>query len=190
VLVSVGLIVATMTMDGGRRVSAQLEPCRGMTWSLIETSGSYVHAGSDWGTDPYNGDTSANTYLPLLCVLVDHRAAPGSLAFDFYNGWVRGALAATSPIAGWSLTSQSQGDAICAGTFGSGWRMAEFHDGYYPDGNGSSGGWSYWGEGTLPSDTRFWVAINDQPANPWNSGCDSGGGEDTLMGRQPTDRRQ
>jgi hypothetical protein len=38
--------------------------------------------------------------------------------------------------------------------------MGEFHDG--------NGGWTWWGRGSINSTTRFWVAINDQPANPWN----------------------
>jgi hypothetical protein len=38
--------------------------------------------------------------------------------------------------------------------------MAEFHDG--------GGGWSYWGFGNIQIGRRFWVAINDQNANPWN----------------------
>jgi hypothetical protein len=63
-------------------------------------------------------------------------------------------------IPGAILTSQEQGDAICADTFGDGWRLAEFHDG--------GGGWTFWAAGSIPTGTRFWVAINDQPANPWN----------------------
>jgi hypothetical protein len=35
--------------------------------------------------------------------------------------------------------------------------MAEFHDG--------GGGWGYWAAGDIG---RMWVAINDQPANPWS----------------------
>ncbi|MFD4658285.1 hypothetical protein ACFWP2_21955 [Kitasatospora sp. NPDC058444] len=38
-------------------------------------------------------------------------------------------------------------------------RLAEFHDG---------NGWGLWAHGTLPGGTRFWTAINDQPANPWS----------------------
>ncbi|GAA1257881.1 hypothetical protein GCM10009665_55210 [Kitasatospora nipponensis] len=35
-------------------------------------------------------------------------------------------------------------------------------------GLGSAGGWSLWVNGAIPSGTRFWVAVNDQPAHPWN----------------------
>jgi hypothetical protein len=50
--------------------------------------------------------------------------------------------------------------------------MAEFHDG------GKLAGWSFWVDGTKGNLSqeikkglnrrRFWVSINDQPANPWN----------------------
>jgi hypothetical protein len=38
--------------------------------------------------------------------------------------------------------------------------MAEFHDGW---------GWGFWAKGNIESDQRFWVYINDQQANCWNS---------------------
>lgn len=144
----------------------------GMTWTVLGQNGGYVHVGADGVTNVYSGDTTVDQYLPLLCVLVDNRAAPTGIAFDFYNGWLRGAVKATTPIQGAALTSQAQGDTICASKFGSGWRMAEFHDGRYGTGFTSSGGWSFWGAGSIPTGTRFWTAINDQPANPWNSAGD------------------
>jgi len=47
-------------------------------------------------------------------------------------------------------------------------RMAEFHDG-----TGDWPGWSYWVQAFEPISGlnlqgRFWMAIDDQPANPWN----------------------
>lgn len=158
--------------------NAQLNSCTetcastvrtGMTWTVLGQQNGYVHVGSDGQTNPYSGDTTIDQFLPILCVLVDGRSAPGGISFDFYNGWARGAVQATPPIPATVLTSQQQGDEICADTFGAGWRLAEFHDGRYGSGFASSGGWSYWAAGQLPPGTRFWTAINDQPANPWNS---------------------
>jgi subtilisin family serine protease len=157
---------------------SQLNPCletcastvrTGMTWTVLGQQEGYVHVGADGQTNAYSGDTTIDQYLPILCVLVDGRAAPGGISFDYYNGWLRGAVRATPPIPSTVLTSQQQGDEICADTFGAGWRLAEFHDGRYGSGFSSSGGWSFWAAGGLPTGTRFWVAINDQPANPWNS---------------------
>ncbi|HEY4573106.1 MAG TPA: hypothetical protein VIJ26_04065, partial [Thermoanaerobaculia bacterium] len=144
-------------------------PRTGMTWTVLGQQNGYVHVGADAQTNAYSGDTTIDQFLPILCLLVDNRPAPTGISFDFNNGWARGAVQATPAIAGTALTSQQQGDEICADTFGTGWRLAEFHDGRYGSDFSSSGGWSYWGAGQLTPGTRFWVAINDQPANPWNS---------------------
>jgi hypothetical protein len=132
----------------------------GMTWRLLETNGPYAHVGSDGQTDPYNGDTSANTALPILCLRQSGLSPPPGINFDSYNGWSEGEIALSAPVNGFSLTSRGAADNICASTFGGGYRMAEFHDG--------NGGWTWWGVGNISSSTRFWVAIDDQPANPWD----------------------
>ncbi|HYK03160.1 MAG TPA: discoidin domain-containing protein [Thermoanaerobaculia bacterium] len=141
----------------------------GMTWSVLAQQGGSVHVGSDGYTNPYGGDTSIDQYLPLLCVNVDGRSAPGGITFDYYNGWLRGAVQVTAPVQGITLSSQARADTVCSDNFGTGWRMAEFHDGRYGPNFSSSGGWSFWGTGELGIGTRVWASINDQPANPWNS---------------------
>lgn len=141
----------------------------GMTWAVLGQTDGYAHVGGDASTNAYAGDTTVDTFLPMLCLLVDGREAPAGLDFDFYNGWARGAVQATPAIAGAALETAAQADEICAETFGAGWRLAEFHDGRYGADFSSVGGWSFWAAGALPAGTRFWVAINDQPANPWNS---------------------
>jgi len=138
---------------------------KGMTWTVLNQQGPNVQVGSDMQTNAYTGDTPIDAYLPVLCVLVDGRAAPGGINFGFNNGWVKGMVQTTPAYPGVKLTSRQQGDVICDATFGPGWRLAEFHD--------ASGGWTYWaarGERmALAPGSRFWVAINDQLANPWNS---------------------
>ncbi|MDR7275758.1 hypothetical protein [Catenuloplanes atrovinosus] len=42
------------------------------------------------------------------------------------------------------------------------------HPGAHED-DWRQGGWSFRAEGTLPAGTRFWVAVDDQPANPWDA---------------------
>jgi len=142
---------------------------RAMTWKMVEQRGGYAHVAADAKTDPYVGDTPIDQYLPALCVLVDGRAAPTGITFDSYNGWLRGAVQATQPVQGYTLSSLAKANALCAETFGSGWRFAEFHDGRYGPTFSTSSGWSFWGAGQLTLGSRFWVSINDQPANPWNS---------------------
>lgn len=147
-------------------------PRTGMTWTVLGQQNGYVQVGADAQTNAYAGDATVDQYLPLLCLLVDGRPAPGGISFDFYSGWSRGAVQATAAVRGAALTSQQQGDALCAEAFGAGWRLAEFHDGRYGADFSATGGWGYWAAGQLTPGTRFWVAIADQPANPWNSAGD------------------
>lgn len=170
---SMRLLSAAVLLAGGLGLAspspaaAQLRT--GMTWTVVGQQNGYVQVGYDNQTNAYAGDTTVDQYQSLLCVLVDGRTAPGGITFDYYSGWLRGAVQATAPVRGDVLTSQAAGDSLCAQTFGSGWRMAEFHDGRHGSGFSLQGGWSFWGQGKLTPGTRFWVAINDQPANPWNS---------------------
>jgi subtilisin family serine protease len=135
----------------------------GMTWALREAPIS--HAGSDGVTNPYTGDTPASASLPVLCLQVTGAGVPAGMAPDFYNGWAQGSARLSPAVPGSSLTSRAAADGVCSANFGAGWRMGEFHDGHY---GSSTGGWSWWAAGVIPAGQRFWVAINDQPANPWS----------------------
>jgi hypothetical protein len=99
--------------------------------------------------NPYAGDTSCRTELPLLC---SRPAGAEPLA-----------LATAPGVAGFLLASRADADARCAQALGSGWRLASFHDG---------GGWEVQAErvGGVPADTerRAWVAIDDQRGNCWD----------------------
>lgn len=132
----------------------------GMTWRLLKREGSYVLVGSDGQTNPYTGDTVASEPLPILCLKQDGRSAPPGLPIDYYNGWAAGEVRLTTvQHPGSALISRAAADALCASEY-PGFRMGEFHDG--------NGGWHWWAEGDISDTTRFWVAINDQTANPWN----------------------
>lgn len=102
--------------------------------------------------NPYSGDTSCRTALPILCIMdTGGEATPKTLG-------------ATSPVAGFVLSSVVQANARCVSELGSGWRMAEFHDG---------GGWSILGKrgrGLDNTNIRHWLYINDQKANCWDPG--------------------
>lgn len=142
------------------------EAWRGMTWRVLDAEGDVVRVGADEATNPYQGDTAATAELPLLCLNPDGRPAPEGLKLDFYNGWAGGEVRLTPPVAGTALTSRAMADLLCATEFGQNWRMAEFHDG---QADGQKGGWRFYANGTLNAENRFWVAIDDQNANPWNS---------------------
>ena len=66
------------------------------------------------------------------------------------------------------IVGLSVANSLCAQYYGTGWRLAEFHDGRHGSNLESRGGWSFWAHDCLPGRTRFWAAIDDQPANPWN----------------------
>ena len=120
----------------------------------------HPHRGS---CNPYEGDTSCRAVLPIACYRSSGAAAPPNLKQDFYKGWTHGQLGATKPIMGAILTSEPEASARCEAELGAGWRMAEFHDG--------GGGWGLQGERQdgLRAGTRYWVYINDQHGNCWNS---------------------
>jgi hypothetical protein len=170
----------------------------GLTW------GKYLHdpsLGIDrvgiFGTgNPYVGDTSCTVKLPVLCLNVDGSPRPnyaipatgGGGPPEFYSGWVEGHIATTKPVKGTLLTSPAAGDQQCVVSFGTGWRMAEWHDGKYvlgmdatnfygntsnssstwASGVAVSGGTTFFAFGNVRTDKRFWVNINDQPGNCWN----------------------
>ena len=134
---------------------------QGMTWAKLDHDAQWgiAHVGCS-SCDPYSGDTSCMTALPVLCIKSSAAAKPNGLQTDFYNGWTGGTIATTAAVQGTALTSLAAADLLCSDSYGPGWRMAEFHDG--------GGGWTWYAFGDVP-DTRFWVHINDQPSNCWDS---------------------
>lgn len=151
------------------------EAWRGMTWSVLSQQDGVVRVGYDAQTNPIQGDTPAQTDLPMLCLRVDGRPVPPGVTPTFYDGWAQGEVKLTPPISGAALTSAAVADQVCAFEFGTGWEMAEFHDGYA---DGQPGGWRWYANGELATESRFWVSINDQNANPWNS---NGIQEETVL---------
>lgn len=119
--------------------------------------------------NPYKGDTSCRVVLPVLCFKPGGAGVPTGVQPDFYKGWTGGTLSATQPVMGAVLDSEAAASARCEKELGPGWRMAEFHDG--------QGGWGLQGlRGTgigaaSGSHTRYWVHINDQKGNCWDSGA-------------------
>lgn len=133
--------------------------------------GRYVLVGSDAQTNPYEGDAAASAALPILCIRAAGLADPSLSPEHVTPGgalrrrWSGAEVALTEPIAGYVLTTRAIADQQCNNRFGDGWQMAEFHDG------GPGAGWDFWAYATAGDFTasRFFVAIDDQPANPWSS---------------------
>jgi hypothetical protein len=113
--------------------------------------------------NPYQGDTSCRIVLPVLCIQKASLPLPAGVPNGFYQGWTGGMLAATRPVMGAILESEQMANARCQAELGADWRMAEFHDG--------AGGWGLQGQRGVGFEgyTRYWVRINDQPGNCWDS---------------------
>jgi hypothetical protein len=151
-------------------VAAELAPvttvpstCKGMTWKLVGHANGVDRVGWDATTNAYEGDTPCTARLPILCLKQDNSPVPPGLTTTFYDGWAKGNINLTplnSLVEGTELVSREVADSKCVAAFGDGWRMAEHHDG--------DGGWRYYAYGSVSPTTRFWVAIDDQPANPWD----------------------
>lgn len=141
--------------------------------------------------DADRGDTACSEARPLLCLKIDDTPAPtdlrrplldGAPPDDFYAGWAGGTVATTAPMPGTALKTREIADRACAAAFGDRWRLAEFHAGgrdqqpiavtepgstqprsVYP-----SGGGAFYAAGDPIRTSRFWVAIDDRPANCWD----------------------
>jgi hypothetical protein len=132
----------------------------GMTWSKSSHQTTYSTDKVDCaGCNPYTGDISCTTALPILCFKSDGSPNPG-LTIDFYNGWKGGHIYLTPPVLGTQLLSVANANSICQSYFGPGYEIAEFH---HP-----GGAWSWSAYGRVATSSRFWVYINDQAANCWN----------------------
>jgi hypothetical protein len=152
--------------DPGDTGEQPQEEAHGMTW-VVEGNDPelrIVLVGADDFTDAYVGDTLCTEVLPMLCLDEDEWFDNPGIVADFYHGWTGRRVALTGPIVGTDLTSLEAANLICAEQFGPTWRIAEFHDGF--------GGWNWWAYADLdvltPEVGRFWLRINDQPANCWN----------------------
>lgn len=111
------------------------------------------------------GDTSCRVVLPVLCIQPGTAAKPAGGAEASLAGWTGGMLAPTQPVMGAILTSAALASARCEKELGSGWRMADVKDGLD---SGSIAGLRTTNT-TLGQGTRYWVQVQDHPANCWNS---------------------
>jgi hypothetical protein len=121
----------------------------GMTWALNDYDAALgVSKVGCSNCDPYRGDHDCNDSIPILCIQMAGLPNPGVGSSDWSGGYID----ITDPVQGCALTSITAADAICADRFGSGWRMAEFHD---------ANAWALWGEGEIPYEWTCNDGIDD-----------------------------
>jgi hypothetical protein len=100
------------------------------------------------------GDALCTTSLPLLCILRSGLALPvGVSNSNMYYEWSGGVVGTTGPML--PPTTLAAANAACVTAFGTGWQVAELHDGW---------GWNFQAFGGAGNPAgRFWVDIDDQP---------------------------
>jgi hypothetical protein len=192
-LLGAGTLAALLLAAG----TASAAGGKGYTWGKLwhdPTLGIDLVGNGQTG-NPYEGDTTCQAALPLLCVRIDGSPRPNypidtvdqGLPKEGYRGWIEGHVGTTQPMLGTALVSRKYADQVCAASLGPGWRLAEFHDGRYvrhmdqtrywgnPTNSPSpwpaatqAGGYDFYAFGNVREDTRYWVRISDQPANCWN----------------------
>ncbi len=113
--------------------------------------------------NPYQGDTSCRTVLPVLCSKAGELDLPVGADPALYPSWTRGSLGATQPVMGAVLESAAAASAMCEKELGPSWRMAEFLD--------APGAWGMQGQRGLglTGNNRYWVHAKGKSANCWNS---------------------
>lgn len=142
---------------------------KGMTWQkkAVNPVNGVVTVGCKFNGDdcnPYKGDQMCTTALPMLCKKELNLPKPASVPnAGQYNRWSGNVIGTTKPVAPQSenINTKSQANAFCASEFGSGWKVAGFHDGRH---------WNFTAYGNFGTNVkRAWVNIKDQPnGNCWN----------------------
>jgi hypothetical protein len=149
----------------------------------------YISVGTDNISNPDIGDTSTNQSHGLLCIKKASLPQPIGVPTPNPTGvstdlWSEGYIFVVPNIQGNLLTSRIVADNRCrnygiskyGAAFGSGFKMAEFHDGGQ---SGTIKPTSFWGDATFVASSnvvnpnfpgfndRLWVSINDRNSNPW-----------------------
>jgi hypothetical protein len=162
---------------------AQSPTKKAMTWRVLKTYNRdrkfYTLFGADNSTNPYEGDTETRELRSLLCIKKSKLPAPAGLppATETPGGalrgtWSGGKVVIAPNVRGTELTSLEVANQKCNAQGMKIWKeegfeMAEFHDG---DRKAGLVGWDFWAEVSTKQrldNTRYWVWIDDTPANPW-----------------------
>ncbi len=187
------VVIISKPVDTLHTLPVKIRPIRkAMTWKKISHDDKLgIDIVGCAGCNAYSGDVRVTEELPVLAIKKEGLPRPPygfggckdcAREKEYYYGWAGGHIALTKPIKGSELTSLQKANEYCEQQCGKGYRMAEFHDGEYVVGmnkeqyygetwldesHRSRGAWNFFAYGNIPADTRFWVYIDDQPANCW-----------------------
>jgi hypothetical protein len=156
--------------ESAREVNVQqLNLHKGTSWRALRYKDNYTRVGKDALTNSTVGDTDAVTALPMLCINPIGLDEPDWWNFGLHTfgigTWTGAELRITAPIQGFNLSSRAVADSLCANLFGGNYRMADIADGVNPSGVNLN---AFWGLGPVTIGQRFWIAVSNNPANPWN----------------------
>lgn len=111
--------------------------------------------------NPFQGDQVCTAKLPMACYKPGDRVPSGIEEAGLGQGYgAGGEVRTTAPVAAGNFATRPAADSYCAGQFGAGWRVLEYHDG--------SGGAIATYSNIAPK-TRVWIDVSDQRyANCWD----------------------
>ena len=159
-IVKFGLSVSAIAGLMSANVYASPANQKGVTWGKtghdigrgVDSVGCKTSDG--YKCDPYKGDMTCSTALPILCMNKSGAKLPQGLDnSNRYKKWSAGHIAHTYPIKGSDIGSASEANQICENLLGKGWRLADHHDGW---------GWNFTAYGNIRDDTRYWVNVKNQ----------------------------
>ena len=111
--------------------------------------------------NPFEGDHVCTAALPVACYKPGKSVPDGLAAAGLGQGYSPGGEVRASPaMPGNSFATRAAADSYCAGQFGPGWRILEYHDGA----GGAIATYS-----NIAPQTRLWVDVSDQRyGNCWD----------------------
>jgi hypothetical protein len=139
---------------------------KGLTWdrAAVNTPTGTVSVschGNVGGYDcgAYHGDTLCGKPLAILCIKKDAAYFPKPASVNNsnrYNMWASGVVGTTKEVVPCrQARTLKEANSICQAEFGSGWGVAEHHNGW---------GWGFQAYGNVGDPSkRFWMDITDQP---------------------------
>ncbi len=173
---------------------------KGMTWiktkhdretavDFIGCKGPILNDNNKYECDPWKGDTNCSQFRRLLChnpgLKLNRPSYPIEFGenYEFTQGWTGSLIRETKPVRGCSFRNIAEVDMFCKKTFGDGFKVLDFYDGWYIEGMNDTtyvgstwdwsitkrGQWNVRGYGNVYYNRRYWVNVSTTDANCWDN---------------------